>query len=109
MNARPRVTAPGYKGDKTKANPRLISLRKSITWVTRQKGKTVTCYVGPEYSGNGTGGGNHGHLVEFGHRLVRAGKLIGHVAAKPFLRPAALATKAEQEAIIVRHLQEAVK
>lgn len=30
----------------------------------------------------------YGHLVERGHKLVRAGKTIGHVPAHPFLRPA---------------------
>lgn len=30
----------------------------------------------------------YGHLVERGHKLVRAGKTIGHVPAYPFLRPA---------------------
>lgn len=30
----------------------------------------------------------YGHLVERGHKLVRNKKVIGHVAAKPFLRPA---------------------
>jgi hypothetical protein len=32
---------------------------------------------------------NHAHLVEFGHALVaKDGKSLGHVAPRPFLRPA---------------------
>lgn len=30
----------------------------------------------------------HAHLVEFGHVLVKKGKVIGYVPAHPFLRPA---------------------
>ena len=30
----------------------------------------------------------HAHLVEYGHALVRSGKVIGHVPAHPFWRPA---------------------
>lgn len=29
----------------------------------------------------------HAHLVEYGHALVRGGKVIGHVPAHPFFRP----------------------
>jgi len=30
----------------------------------------------------------HAHLVEYGHELVRNGKIVGHVPAHPFWRPA---------------------
>lgn len=30
----------------------------------------------------------HAHLIEFGHANVRKGRVVGHVPARPFLRPA---------------------
>lgn len=34
-------------------------------------------------------GGYYAHLVEYGHRVVvRGGHVVGHVAARPFMRPA---------------------
>lgn len=29
----------------------------------------------------------YGAWLEFGHRIIRSGKVVGHVAARPFLRP----------------------
>lgn len=63
---------PGYDGDKTDKDPSLTPLRETITYVVRIRHKGVYAYVGPEYKPKG--GGNHGHLVEFGHRIVRGKK-----------------------------------
>ena len=30
----------------------------------------------------------HAHLVEFGHDQIKGGRVVGHVEAHPFLRPA---------------------
>lgn len=48
----------------------------------------------------------HAHLVEFGHVMVKNGKVLGSVPAHPFLRPAV--SKRLQEAIqrIGRAIQE---
>lgn len=107
--AKKHVTAPGYKGDKTLKDPKLKPLRDSIKSVVRRYGNRVVCLVGPEYSGPYRGGANHAHLVEFGHQLVKKGANIGFVPAKPFLRPAALSTKSQQQAAIVKRLREAAQ
>lgn len=39
----------------------------------------------------------HAHLVEFGHRVVRGGQVVGHAAAHPFIRPAFQAARAQAE------------
>lgn len=63
------------------------NLRKSIgARSTGERRGPVTIAIGPRV-GKGFKG-YHGHLVEFGHKLVRAGVTYGHVAARPFMRPA---------------------
>ena len=47
--------------------------------------------VGPIRGGSKKG--YHAHLIEYGHRLVRGGKQIGFVRAKPFMEPSFNATK----------------
>ena len=87
-DARDRLPAPGYPGDKDPT----VSLAKTIIVRVKVYDNAVVAIVGPRYLGV-----NHAHLVEFGHRLVKAIKTetgvtkvqIGFVQAKPFLRPAA--------------------
>ncbi len=69
-DARPRITAPGYAGDKSTLKP----LQQSLTTVVREYPTAVVAVVGTAWPE-----GAHGHLVEFGHELVRGGKVIGHV------------------------------
>ncbi len=45
----------------------------------------------------------HAHLLEYGHALVRNGKVYGHVPAHPFVKPAEEAVK-QEVMIIVREI-----
>ena len=51
----------------------------------------------------------YGRLVETGHKLVRKGKVIGHVAAKPFLRPAFDANHARAIEVMKATMEEETK
>jgi HK97 gp10 family phage protein len=88
-------------------------LARTIVVKVRQYDYTITAVVGPVYLGV-----NHGHLVEFGHRLVKAirdadGSVrkveIGFVPAHPFLRPAADQTLSKQRDAIVQIVTEMLK
>jgi hypothetical protein len=50
----------------------------------------------------------HGHLVELGHRLVRNGREVGSVPARPFLAPALQSGSTDAVAILARELQERI-
>lgn len=96
---------PGYPRDKPDRKP----LRETIGVVTRNYHNAIVVYVGPQYPA-----GAHGHLIEFGHWLVRKNKKTGEkkiikwVNAKPFMRPAADETKNEQHTVIVTSLRNSV-
>ena len=55
----------------------------------------------------------HAHLVEYGHELVVKGKIVGHVPAHPFWRPAVDAradeARRKMNAGIKRLIERAVK
>lgn len=54
--------------------------------------------------------GAHGHLVEFGHRMVtHDGRVVGNVPAHPFMRPAIRAQKGAAVARIDEILTAAIK
>jgi hypothetical protein len=91
---------PGYPGDDPEKKPLVDTIGVKV-WVGDY---TIVCYVGPQYPA-----GAHGHLIEFGHRLVRNGQVLGWVNPKPFMRPAADETKSEQEAAIKSELQAAAR
>ena len=50
----------------------------------------------------------YGHLVEFGHRIVRGGQQRGSVPARPFLKPALDSGGTVAVAIFARELQERI-
>ena len=101
--ARRLCPKPGYPGDDPTKKP----LNKTITTVWRQYGSTVMTVTGPRYAKKD--GGNHGHLVEFGHSKVLWGtETGGRVQGKPFMRPAADTTKAKQESEIINHLRSSL-
>lgn len=97
-DARPRITAPGYKGDKAGLKP----LQQSLTTIVREYSGITIAYVGtlwPE--------GAHGHLVEFGHVLIVHGVTVGHVPPHPWLRPAAESTLQAQRDTVLDVLRKA--
>lgn len=97
-DARPRITAPGYKGDKAGLKP----LQDSLDTVVREYRTAVVAIVGTKFPE-----GAHGHLVEFGHELVKNGIVIGHVPPHPFLRPAIETTTEAQQQVVFATLKEA--
>lgn len=97
-DARPRITAPGYKGDKAGLQP----LRDSLDTIVRDYPNGSTAIVGTAFPE-----GAHGHLVEFGHQLVRNGIVIGHVPPHPFLRPAIKSTFEAQKSVVNETLKKA--
>lgn len=79
------------------AAPKLTGgLAASIKMYKKKKKNGVT--IGPEY---GKGGGNHAHLIEYGH-ISRDGKTF--VPAQPFIRP----TWAKIKSNVERDLKEAI-
>ena len=79
------------------AAPKLTGgLSASIKMYQKKKKNGVT--IGPEY---GKGGGNHAHLIEYGH-ISRDGKTF--VPAQPFIRP----TWAKMKSNVERDLKEAI-
>lgn len=74
-------------------------LRATITSAIRDYGAVKVGVVGAAYPA-----GAHAHLVEFGHDVVRNGKVVGRAAPRPFMRPAVEQTKTEQHAAFVNEL-----
>ena len=99
-DARPRITAPGYRGDKAGLKP----LRKSLTYVIRDYTDRVIVVIGTAWPE-----GAHGHLVELGHIGKRKDGSTYHVPPHPFLRPAAEATRTAQGEAILAELRKAAK
>ena len=92
MNAaRKLVPQPGYPGDKPEFKP----LRDTIG-VEVKDGEQIYAVIGPERPA-----GAHGHLVEYGHRIVKHdGEDTGKMAEPhPFMEPAARDTRSQQDAI----------
>lgn len=99
-DARPRITAPGYKGDKPNRKP----LRETIKTVVREYPGRMLVLVGAAWPD-----GAHGHLVEYGHiQTLKDGSTI-QVAPRPWLRPAVEATKDAQRSAVLDGLKAAVK
>ncbi|TWT91392.1 HK97 gp10 family phage protein [Neorhodopirellula pilleata] len=99
-DAKPRVTAPGYRGDKAGLKP----LRDSIYVVVREYRTVVIALVGGAWPE-----GAHGHLVENGHiqKLQNGGTM--RVPPHPWLRPAVEATRSQQAAAIESRLKQAAE
>lgn len=98
-------------------------LRGSIEFKVSSKdnGRLVRCYIGPardimvpvDVHKSGLGlppfvaiPTRYAHLVEFGHDIVRNGKVIGHVGPKAFMRPAWLAEGGD---VALFHFKEALE
>lgn len=110
--ARKRIPKPGYAGDK----PDKVPLLKTVKVAVRTYSSSTRGYIGPQYPE-----GAHSHLVEYGHRVVlpegreprqrkdgeEPAKVF--VQGKPFLRPAADITEAQQQRAIISTLQDEVE
>lgn len=109
------LPGPGYKGDKDPNN----ELRKSIGVRIKSYPNTTVAFVGPRKDSKSQHKGGHGHLVEFGHEVTRSrvpdgkktkkGTVVGSAKPRPFMRPAADGTKAQQQAAIVGYMQRRLR
>lgn len=95
--ARRLAPKPGYPGDKPGKKPLKNTIRVKIA----DYGQTQAAFVGPSYPD-----GAHGHLVEYGHDKVLWGERTGeYVRGKPFMRPSADSTEAQQREAIIGTLK----
>lgn len=85
----------GLKAARNNVKRESGALAKSLKKRARTYGRgSALVMVGPdrkfttEYRGKKRRPVKYAHLVEFGHKVVRGGKVVGHVPPKPFLRPA---------------------
>ena len=53
-------------------------------------------------------GAAYGVPLELGHNIVKSGKVVGHVPAKPFLRPAADESKGDVISAMTKAMNEAI-
>ena len=75
------------------------ALRRSIkAKIKSRRGSTTVSVVGAR----------HAHLVEYGHRQVVDGKVVGLVPAYPFTRPALAVTQPEMEAAVTRDIEASI-
>lgn len=95
----PRITPPGYPGDKKGKAP----LRESIIVAVREYQNATVAFVGGAWPQ-----GAHMHLYEFGHIQTRADGTSFHVPPNPALRPAIEETLSQQREIMTEHLRRAV-
>lgn len=90
-----------------------ISLKDSIGVKIKAYSKAVCAFIGPRRPW-----GAHGHLIEFGFeqkyvRLVSSNikvkrKQPKQIQRQPFMRPAAITTRDEQERELVKHLKRGI-
>lgn len=75
--------------------------------VVRKSGKagrkSAAYSVGPNRSAA------HGIPLELGHNIVRGGKIVGHAAARPYLRPAIDATREQVTGVVRAKLDEGIR
>jgi len=95
-------TSKKSDSQKARSNARRFNLSKSIFSITKIYGTKVLSMVGPRRPD-----GNIGHLLEFGHAKVLWGKKTsGVVRERPFMRPAADATRGEQKKAVLQTLKK---
>ena len=95
----------GKRGRINKKGDKIKGLRRSITQrVKTYPSGVIISVVGPDYKT-----APHGHLVEFGHKMVghKPGKKnLGVVRAHPFLRPAVDKSKQAVMTAVQRKIRE---
>jgi len=76
---------------------KLGGLKRSMFQVPSSKWKNAGAMRAQGVVGSRVGfrkrGGAHAHLVEYGHRVVRNGKVVGFAPPYPFMRPAMVAAE----------------
>jgi HK97 gp10 family phage protein len=88
------------------------TFKKSIGFVPDNKGKpagTRSVKIGAVTSKDGEAHGRLSHLLEFGHTIVRGGKVVGHAAPHPFLRPARDTKQAEAQKRMGENLAKGIE
>lgn len=51
----------------------------------------------------------HAHLIEFGHTVVRNGKVVGHAPARPFFRPTIESLRGQIKSMIIKAVKEEIE
>lgn len=91
-------------------------LRKSIGKKSKWYSGTLVVIIGPRKGfkrlitsksgkARSVNPAKYAHLVELGHSIVAGGEVVGHVPARPFLRPALFQNKAKVISILRRELR----
>lgn len=104
---------PGYPGDRPDMKPLRETLKVKVK--DYGGGEVKVMVVGYTYSRTPGQGGNHGHLVEQGHDIVKGGpkkkggRVVGHVPAHEYMVRIAETTKTQQQTILVTAITSALK
>lgn len=102
-----RGRAPRDKGNLAKSITVQVKAKRNVTKTAkgfRTNGPSrVYARIGPA---KGARGDRHAHLVEFGTapRRTKAGKFVGAMPAKPFIRPSVEATRGQVQAILASEI-----
>lgn len=90
-------------GRQVRANIRSMTKRRSgrlLSAVKISKGKRRGKLFATAFTAMDRKKAPHSHLVEYGHRVVRNGQVVGHAAPRPFFRAAVDQTRAEVGRIV---------
>ena len=104
---------PGYPGDK----PNMKPLRETLRVKVREfrSGEVKVMVVGYTYSRTPRQGGNHGHLLEQGHDIVKGGskrkggRVVGHVPAHEYMIKVVETTRTQQQTTLITAITSALK
>lgn len=104
---------PGYPGDRPDMKPLRETLKVKVK--EYNGGAIKVMVVGYTYSRTKGQGGNHGHLLEGGHDIVKGGpkkkggRVIGHVPAHEYMVKIVNTTKTQQQTTLVTTITSAMK
>jgi hypothetical protein len=106
---------PGYPGDRPDMKPLRETLKVKVK--DFNGGAIKVMVVGYTYSRppNEGQGGNHGHLLEGGHDIVKGGpkkkggRVVGHVPAHEYMVKIVETTRTQQQTILVTAITSALK
>lgn len=104
---------PGYPGDKPDMKPLRETLRVKVKEF--RSGEVKVMVVGYTYSRAKGQGGNHGHLLEQGHDIVKGGpkrkggRVVGHVPAHEYMVRIVETTRTQQQSTLITAITSALK